>query len=90
MTRQEKMGSSLQGNFVIWREKMKKYIRETLPHWREIYLAGGKFCTACREIKIFFPGLVTNDGEESKLETVKDHLRDQAVSLVSVKMKMHQ
>ena len=48
-----KTGSSLQGNFVIWREKIKKYIRETLPHWREIYPAGGKFCPPCREIKKF-------------------------------------
>ena len=38
-----KTGSSLQGNFVNWREEIKKYIRETLPHWREIYPAGGKF-----------------------------------------------
>ena len=48
-----KTGSSLQRNFVIWREKVKKFIRETLPHWREIYPAGGKFCTPCREIQIF-------------------------------------
>ena len=49
-----KTGSSLQANLVIWEGGIKKYIRETLSHWREIYPAGGKFCTACREIKIFF------------------------------------
>ena len=40
-----KTGSSLLGNFVIWREKIKKYIRETIPHWREILpsLQGNKF-----------------------------------------------
>ena len=48
-----KMGSSLPGNFVIWREKIKKYMRETIPHWREICPAGGKFCPACSEIGIF-------------------------------------
>ena len=48
-----KTGSSLPGNFVIWREKIKKYIREIIPHWREICPAGGKFCPACRELNIF-------------------------------------
>ena len=53
-----KTGSSLPGNLVIWREKIKKYIRETIPHWREMCPAGGKFCPACREINIFStPGL---------------------------------
>ena len=28
-------------------------IRETIPHWREIYPAGGKFCPAWREINSF-------------------------------------
>ena len=46
------------GKLLAWKfcdlgEKIKKYIRETLPHWREIYPAGGKFGTACREIYIF-------------------------------------
>ena len=48
-----KTGSSLPGNFVIWRKNIKKYITETIPNWREICPAGGKFCQACREIKIF-------------------------------------
>ena len=52
----EKIGkteSPLPGNFVIWREKIQKYIGETIPHWREICPAGGKSCPACREINIF-------------------------------------
>ena len=36
-----KTGSSLPGNFVTWREKIKKYIRETIPHWREIWTSPG-------------------------------------------------
>ena len=48
-----KMGSSLPGNVVIWRVKIKKYVRGTIPHWREICPAGRKFCPACREINIF-------------------------------------
>ena len=44
----------LAGKFCELEGKIKKYIRETLPHWREIYPAGGKFCPPCREINIFF------------------------------------
>ena len=54
--RNGKTGISLPGNFVIWREKIKKYIWGTIPHWREICPAGGKFFPACWEINIF-PGL---------------------------------
>ena len=62
------MGSSLQGNFVIWREKIKKYIREAkgnlstlegnLPCWREILhsLQGNK---------TFFPGLLYSNNHEA-------------------------
>ena len=32
-----------QENFVIQREKIKKYIREIIQHWREICPAEGKF-----------------------------------------------
>ena len=38
-----KTESSLPGYLVIWREKIKKYIGETIKHWREICPAGGNF-----------------------------------------------
>ena len=41
-------GKLLAGKFCDLEGKIKKYIRETLPHWREIYPVGGEFCTACR------------------------------------------
>ena len=58
----DKTGSSLPGNFVIWREKIKKYIcrRKTIPHWREVCPAGGKFCPACTEINIFYRPVQTS------------------------------
>ena len=54
-----KTGSSLQGNFVIWRKKIEKYIRETLPHWREIYPAGSKFLPSLQGNNNFFQACVT-------------------------------
>ena len=31
-----KMGRSLLGNFVIWKQTNKEKLRETIPHWKEI------------------------------------------------------
>ena len=47
-----KKTSSLPGNVVIWREKIKKYSRNRIVHRREICPSVGKFCPACR---VFFP-----------------------------------
>ena len=47
-------GKLLAGKFCDSEGKIKKYIRETLPHWREIYTAGGKFCPACRKKNPYF------------------------------------
>ena len=56
----QQTGSSLPGNLVIWREKIKKYIQETIPHCRELCPVGGKFCPACREKNIFFQACPLN------------------------------
>ena len=64
-----KKGSSFPGNFVILREKIKKYIRE-------ICHSGGKFCSACQEINIFFfqawPQVILRPKVYSGKQNIKD------------------